>query len=114
VARYDMDTGTNLESEAAYALCYKCHSRTSIINDESFKRHNRHLTRAAAPCSVCHDPHGISATQGNTTNNSSLINFDTRFVSPNASGLLRFESTGTGSGRCYLNCHGIEHNPLAY
>ena len=114
VARYDMDLGTNVESPAAYALCYKCHSRTSIISDVSFKRHNRHLTNAAAPCSVCHDPHGVSATQGNTTNNSSLINFDTRVVSPNASGLLRFEATGPGSGRCYLSCHGIEHNPLAY
>ena len=114
VARYDMDNGSQLESAAAYALCYKCHDRSSILSDISFKKHNRHLVNAAAPCSVCHDSHGISATQGTTTNNSRLINFDKRFVSPNASGLLRFEVTGAGSGRCYLNCHGIEHNPLSY
>ena len=109
-----MDNGSQLESAAAYALCYKCHDRSSILSDISFKKHNRHLVNAAAPCSVCHDSHGISATQGTTTNNSRLINFDKRFVSPNASGLLRFEVTGAGSGRCYLNCHGIEHNPLSY
>jgi hypothetical protein len=63
---------------------------------------------------VCHDPHGISATQGNSTNNSRLINFDTRFVTPSSSGLLRFEATGQGSGRCYLTCHGKEHNPRSY
>jgi len=114
VARYDMDTGSNAESAAAYALCYKCHSRTSILSDASFTQHSRHLQSASAPCSVCHDPHGIPAAQGTTTNNSRLINFDTRFVSPNASGLLRFEVTGVGRGRCYLRCHGMEHNPLSY
>jgi predicted CXXCH cytochrome family protein len=114
VARYDTDSGTNVESPAAYALCYKCHSRTNILADVSFKSHSTHLLRGAAPCSVCHDSHGISAAQGNTTNNSFLINFDTRFVSPSASGLLRFEATGTGHGRCYLSCHGIDHNPLSY
>jgi hypothetical protein len=114
VARYDMDSGSSPESESTYALCYKCHSRTSILNDDSFKEHNRHLVRAAAPCSVCHDPHGISAAQGTTTNNSRLINFDTRFVTPSLSGLLRFEATGQGRGRCYLTCHGKEHDPRSY
>ena len=114
VAEYDMDNGSQLESAAAYALCYKCHSRTSILADLSFLQHSRHLLVAMAPCSVCHDPHGISATQGTSTNNSRLINFDKRFVSPSASGLLRFEVTGTGHGQCYLNCHGIEHNPRSY
>ena len=114
VARYDMDTGTMTESQAAYALCYKCHSRTSILSDASFKEHSRHLTIAAAPCSVCHDPHGISSTQGTTTNNSRLINFDTRFVSPSSSGRLRFEVTGAGRGQCYLTCHGRDHDPRGY
>ncbi len=114
VARYDMDSGSSPESESTYALCYKCHSRTSILSDASFKEHNRHLVVAAAPCSVCHDSHGISAAQGTTTNNSRLINFDTRFVTPSRSGLLRFEATGQGRGRCYLTCHGNEHDPRSY
>jgi predicted CXXCH cytochrome family protein len=114
VANYQIDSGTLVESLTAYELCYKCHDRASILADRSFKKHNKHVVVAASPCSVCHDPHGISASQGNTTNNSSLINFDTRFVSPSASGLLRFEVTGVGKGSCYLNCHGFEHNPLSY
>jgi predicted CXXCH cytochrome family protein len=114
VARYDMDTGTSAESASTYALCYKCHSRSSILADQSFGEHSRHLQNAAAPCSVCHDSHGISSTQGNSTNNSRLINFDTRFVTPTPSGVLRFESTGQGHGRCFLTCHGMEHNPRSY
>jgi hypothetical protein len=114
VARYDMDNDPNVESAAAYALCYKCHSRASILSDASFKEHSRHLQLAGATCSVCHDPHGISATQGTTTSNSRLINFDTRFVSPSGSGQLRYEVTGPGRGYCYLNCHGREHDPRGY
>jgi predicted CXXCH cytochrome family protein len=114
VARYDMDNSSQVESAPVYALCYKCHSRSSILSDVSFKQHSRHLQRASAPCSICHDPHGVSATQGNATNNAHLINFDTRFVTPSSSGLLRYESTGPGSGRCYLRCHGQDHNPRSY
>jgi predicted CXXCH cytochrome family protein len=112
VARYEMDSGTSPESPTNYALCYKCHSRTSILNDESFNEHQRHVVGAGAPCSVCHDPHGIPAEQGTTTNNSRLINFDRRFVTPTRSGLLRFEATGQGSSQCYLTCHGKEHVPV--
>lgn len=102
------------ESATAYALCYKCHSRTSILADASFREHNVHVRGANIPCSACHDPHGISATQGNALNNSKLINFDTSIAKPNSSGLLKFESQGTNAGRCYLLCHGKTHNPCTY
>jgi hypothetical protein len=112
VARYEMDGSPSPESPTAYALCYKCHSRTSILNDESFTEHQRHVVTAGAPCSVCHDPHGIPAEQGTTTNNSRLINFDRRFVTPTRTGLLRFEATGPAGVQCYLTCHGKEHVPV--
>ena len=102
------------ESAAAYALCYKCHSRTSILSNESFREHRRHIEWERAPCNACHDPHGISATQGNSLNNSKLINFDLSIVRPNRSGDLRFESQGTFRGRCYLSCHGRDHSPKSY
>jgi predicted CXXCH cytochrome family protein len=111
--RYDMDNSQQAESPATYALCYKCHSRSSILSDVSFKEHSRHLA-AGAPCSICHDPHGVSAGQGNSSNNSHLINFDLRFVTPSRSGLLRFEDLGTNSGRCFLTCHAREHDPREY
>lgn len=102
------------ESAFEYALCYKCHDRDSIGSDDSFDEHDKHIRGANAPCSACHDPHGVSATQGNTTNNSHLINFDLNIVSPNASGLLMFEDLGVFRGSCYLSCHGEEHDPKSY
>ena len=110
-------TDNTSESAANYALCYKCHSRTSILGNGtgSFKEHNLHIVKERTPCNVCHDPHGISSTQGNVTNNSKLINFDTSVVTPAAVGVaIRFEVRGVNQGRCYLQCHGKTHNPLSY
>ncbi len=102
------------ESSNAYALCYKCHNRNSILNDQSFKEHKKHIQGEKAPCSACHDAHGISSTQGNPTNNNHLINFDTSIVQTDMMGRLRFEDQGTFKGRCYLRCHGVTHNPKSY
>ncbi len=102
------------ESAANYALCYKCHSRTSILSDNTFKEHTKHIIGERTPCNACHDPHGISSTQGNATNNSKLINFDTTINKPSSSGQLKFVSNGTNKGSCYLTCHGKNHNPLSY
>jgi hypothetical protein len=113
-ARFDMDNSNTSESAATYALCYKCHNRSTILSSASFKEHNLHIGTASASCSICHDPHGISSAQGTTTNNAHLINFDKRFVAPNGSGILRWEQTAPGSGRCYLSCHGHSHNPSSY
>ena len=101
------------ESASSYALCYACHSRTSILDDQSFGEHRKHIEGEDAPCNVCHDPHGVSSTQGTATNNSHLINFNTDVVSP-FNGQLRFEDRGTFSGACYLSCHGKDHNPESY
>ena len=107
ILKYRYETADNtVESALNYELCYSCHSRTSILADESFV-HAVHLA-IDAPCSACHDPHGISASQGNSTNNSNLINFDTDIVSPK-NGDLYFEDTGLHSGYCMLNCHGKNH-----
>jgi hypothetical protein len=102
------------ESPTNYSLCYNCHSRDSILNDESFKEHDKHIRGEDTPCNACHDPHGISASQGNTTNNSHLINFDTSIVSPRGNGELRFEDQGQFAGTCYLVCHGEDHNNFDY
>ncbi len=103
------------ETSDTYALCYKCHDRNSILGDESFTAHNLHIVGQQSPCSICHDPHGISDTQGNAINNSSLINFDVSVVLPETvSGQILFEDLGTYAGRCTLNCHGSNHNPKSY
>lgn len=103
------------ESAATYALCYKCHDRNKIINSGSaFSGHRLHVVGQRTPCNVCHDPHGVSGTQGNSTNNSKLVNFDTSVVTPNSNGVLKFVSTGTNRGSCYLRCHGENHSPDSY
>lgn len=95
------------------ALCYKCHDiDNSILQNRSFKEHDRHVRGGNASCSTCHDAHGING--GNLTNNHALINFDTSIVGPSSSNILRYERTGSFTGRCYLRCHDKDHNPKSY
>ena len=111
--RYETSDYTQ-ESSYSYQLCYRCHSRNSILNNESFTKHTEHLQQQI-PCSACHDAHGISSVQGTRFNNSHLINFDTTIVRPDpATGRLEFEDTGTFHGRCYLQCHNTIHSPQEY
>ncbi len=104
-----------VESTVAYALCYKCHDRTSILANESFPEHRKHIVEENSPCSACHDPHGIDANAGNPINNSNLINFDLSIVTPNSQNQGPvFEDAGHRAGSCYLSCHGEDHSPCGY
>jgi len=108
------------ESPSAYDMCYKCHDRSSILTNESFPRHSFHIngggmmggmggmSNLQTPCNVCHDPHGSEQPK--------LINFDRSVVSQSNSGRLEHfsNSTGSGSGGCYLSCHGQNHDPCTY
>jgi len=109
-------TGDNVsESSQAYALCYGCHSRAGILADQSFREHDKHVREERAPCSVCHDPHGIDSAEGNPVNNAHLTNFDASVVQPDPqTGRLEYRSTGVRSGECYLRCHGENHSPKRY
>jgi predicted CXXCH cytochrome family protein len=113
IAGYDTLDGST-ESAQAYALCYTCHTRTSILADESFRAHKRHIVDLKTPCSVCHDPHGIPSAQGNALNNSHLINFDTRVVRPTPMGRLEFIDRGIRRGQCSLTCHNTTHDNTEY
>jgi len=114
LARQYVTLDNNPESASAYALCYGCHSRSSILADQSFKKHNEHVVKKKAPCNVCHDPHGVSATQGTSQNNTHLINFDISVVQPNNKGLRRFVDKGRFTGSCDLLCHGENHDNKSY
>ena len=98
------------ESPDAYALCYKCHERGSILADQSFASHRKHVVGARTPCSVCHDAHGIDGALGTPTGDAHLVNFDRRVVLPNAKGERAYESLGIGREVCSLRCHGVEHD----
>lgn len=114
VANYSTADFT-VESPQAYALCYMCHDRNSILNDESFSGHRRHIVDQRTSCATCHDSHGIASFQGSMTRNSHLMNFDTSVVSPDpGTGRLEFIDRGVLSGTCYLRCHGVNHSPFDY
>lgn len=104
------------ESPAAYALCYRCHDRSKLLDKHAtaFSEHKKHIEGEDAPCSACHDPHGIPAGGAGGNSGTHLINFDLSIVAPNRDGLLRFEDLGDRTGRCYLSCHGEDHHPEQY
>jgi hypothetical protein len=125
--QYETLMGTP-ENYQNYNLCYRCHSQTSILSDVSFQKntltgtgkggHSGHLGPTAnAPCSVCHDPHGVRDDGGLTGNHSHLINFDTRYVK-GPTGLDSpppdYKSNGMFSGSCTLVCHGRTHTTTSY
>ena len=99
-------TDFGMESAADYALCYKCHSRGSILADQSFP-HNRHVVTDQIACTTCHDSHGVAGTEH-------LINFNRDYVSPNSKGVLQYTPSGTFHGNCSLTCHGKDHDNTAY
>jgi hypothetical protein len=125
VARYDTADGTP-ESYESYALCYRCHERTSLLADQSFRRalaatsaggggHRGHLA-AGASCAACHDAHGVASIPGDGTgSHTHLINFDARVVAPlpGAEHPL-FLDRGERAGSCALVCHGVVHDGAAY
>ena len=100
-------TDDTTESPAAYALCYKCHSRSSILANESFPTHYRHVVTDKIACTSCHDPHGVQ-------NAAHLINFNRDYATPSSRGLLEFVDQGTLHGNCSMTCHGHDHDRVAY
>lgn len=111
---YTVRDGT-VESAFEYALCYKCHQRSSILSDRGFSLHRRHIMEERTPCSACHDPHGVNRTQGFGSDHTHLINFDTRIVRPNpVTRRMNFSDRGAQSGSCTLICHGSAHSDRAY
>lgn len=118
ILKYQYETTDyTTESAQAYELCYSCHDRTLFITDagDNVQRdvHYTHVVGADTPCSVCHDPHGISELDGTATANSHLINFDMTVVAA-VSGNAYFQDDGYRTGSCVLRCHNRGHNPRSY
>lgn len=104
-APYAMDDGRP-EGDATYGLCYRCHRRESLLGDESFPSHRRHVVDAQISCGSCHDSHGSLRSPG-------LIRFNKAPlwtpVSPDPQGRMEYRSLGGGRGACFLSCHGVVH-----
>ncbi|MDO8663124.1 MAG: cytochrome c3 family protein [Candidatus Omnitrophota bacterium] len=106
------------ESLNTYALCYKCHDRSSILGNKSFSKHRKHIVDAHAPCTACHDPHGVR-------NTPHLINFDRNIVGAYSyddeagegssyTSEPSYQSNGPLHGSCTLTCHGKGHRGKRY
>jgi predicted CXXCH cytochrome family protein len=110
-------TDFSSESVANYSLCYKCHSRDSILGDQSFRAmnsqgqsrgHRFHIVDLKTACTTCHDSHGVASAKN-------LINFNTEYVTPSTSlSSLSYTSTGNSRGVCTLTCHGKDHAGISY
>ncbi len=100
-------TDFTTETAASYDLCYKCHNRDSILSDQSFPLHRKHIVDKQTACTTCHDSHGVA-------NNKSLINFNRNYAAESANGRLEYVSTGNRQGYCSVTCHGTDHSAAAY
>ena len=100
------------ESESVYALCYRCHDRSKLLNDSgSFSSflHGKHVVDQQAPCYICHDPHGVQS-DGNG-DHTHLINFAKNMVSAvSGNPAPLFIDGGSRAGSCVLVCHGRTHD----
>lgn len=83
------------ELPQTYALCYGCHSRQSILGNQSFQKHKEHVVYQHTPCSACHNAHG-------SITNPNLIDFDKNFV---GLGAASYSPGSGGKPMCYLTCH---------
>ncbi len=94
-------------SEAQYDLCYSCHSSASILGNESFPYHFKHVSELGTSCRTCHNPHG-------SIQYPHLIDLTSISINPSSSGALSYDDQGDRTGECYLSCHGRDHNPAVY
>jgi predicted CXXCH cytochrome family protein len=95
------------EGSFEYELCYHCHSRGSILSNNSFSLHNLHISIAGTSCRTCHNPHG-------SNRYTHLIDLDNLAIRASSSGRLEFNDYGTRAGQCFLTCHDKDHNPASY
>jgi len=116
ILKYNYDrTDSYNAASFTYELCYQCHDQTitvtnhNLLNASTLSNHGK-----ITSCNNCHDPHGITGTMGNPTNNRYLINFNTGVVTPNG-GVLDWTYGGSaGHGSCTLTCHGHAHTGSSY
>ena len=139
VAHYETNDGLS-EDSFQYALCYRCHDRSSILANQSFPLHNRHIIMGKSSCFACHTSHGSQVNTHLIFFNPAVAGFPqglpsapgtrprarlaapalprpVRLAPPPLGGGMefgRYVDFGNGHGQCYVSCHGVEHNPAEY
>jgi len=111
---YSLDDEVD-ERPFQYELCYRCHKRSSILSDISFKYHSLHIEGnilrniRGTSCYTCHDAHG-------SREYAHLIKFneDVVFRNPSTGEFSFTDGVADFAGECSLMCHGSVHNPKSY
>lgn len=110
VAEYKTENGP--EGPKVYELCYMCHDRRSILQNESFQRHNQHIVLygGGTSCYTCHATHGSRLLEN-------LMDFSEERVGDRVSSLTNgggpdYIQQAHGRPRCTLNCHGVDHDAV--
>lgn len=101
------------ESPTEFAMCYKCHERTTLTVDVAGKfPHAKHLNNSISPtsCATCHDAHG-SRTQANLINFVTLDAASNPVVTQSGANPITFNPALKS---CTLMCHGHNHPPSTY
>lgn len=107
---------TVIESPTEFAVCYKCHDRTSVLAVVPGKfPHALHLSNATLPtntasCAVCHDAHG-SQTQQHLINFMLIDKLGAAVVTQSGANPITYNPVAKS---CTLMCHGHDHPPSSY
>lgn len=106
------------QGDGDYALCWQCHSETSVVlGDNVFETfHDKHVNDANSPCIICHDVHtGADAGEAGLINLGYPISAGGYNISwmDGRDASTSFWTSG-GNGNCYIMCHGKDHSPRDY
>lgn len=96
ILKYEYRKTEGSESHKSYELCYTCHERQSILENQSFRKHKEHIVYQRIPCSACHVAHG-------TNKQANLIDFDLTFV--RMVPMPQYMKGLEGKPVCFLTCH---------
>ena len=96
----------DLTVNGPYGMCAKCHDLNNVVLvGSSWLDHKRHVWDDGFSCSVCHNPHGMTATSANPTG-VRMVDFDLNVVGKNGTADISYNQ---GTETCTLQCHNQPH-----
>ena len=100
----NVNVSPDLSVNGPYGICAKCHNLNTVMTPESWDGHQRHVVNDGFSCSVCHNPHGMTATSANPTG-VRMVDFDLNVVDKNGTDI----TYNRGANTCTLTCHNHAH-----
>ncbi len=101
----NVNPSPDLSVNGPYGMCAKCHDLNNVISGASWPQHKLHVWDEGFSCSVCHNPHGMTATSANPTG-VRMVDFDLNVVGKNGTADISYNE---GANTCTLTCHNQAH-----